>query len=201
MIAAAIAALCLSGAIHERYAAGDSAGLRTLLATAPSREDSLEVRYRLYALTRDRAVIARLPDNLSEGRPRELALLSALWAWHIPGSTPWNVVRYGRRSKALLDRALAAAPTDPLVRLIDAQSLIFRPGIAGGDVHRAADRLRELRLQLTEAGPCLISPIEVDYWLWYALARAGDPAAGPLRERLQASRLPPLYQRMLDADI
>jgi len=200
VIAAALAALCLSGTIHERYAAGDSAGLRTLLATAPSRADSLEVRYRLYALTRDRTVIARLPDDLSDGRPRELALLSALWAWHIPGSAPWNVVRYGRRSKALLDRALAGAPTDPLVWLIDAQSLIFRPGIAGGDVHRAADRLRELRDRLTDAGTCGVNPVEVDYWLWYALSRAGDPAAGPLRERLLASRLPPLYQRMLDAD-
>ena len=195
---ALLTSICMAATVHEAYASKDTAALRRLAATAPSREDSLLVRYRLYALTRERLLLARIPEDIVDGTPRELALLSALWAWRIPGSTPWNAMRLGRRSGGLLNRALAAAPADPLVRLIDSQSLIFRPGIAGGDVHMAIARLRALRTDVADA-ECGIGPVEVEYWLWYAQAKAGDPAAPAARARLLALRPPPLYVEMLDA--
>lgn len=198
MIAAVLLGVCFAQTVHDQYAAKDPVALRAQLAAAITREDSLLVRYRLYALTRERSVIAALPDDLDAASPRELALLSALWAWRIPGSAPWNAVRLGRRSNGLLGRARAAAPEDPLVWLIDAQSLIFRPGFAGGDVRQAIARLRGLRPRVGEEA-CGVSAIEVDYWLWHALAKAGDPDAPGLRERLLASRPPPLYVEMLDA--
>lgn len=199
MIAALLLGVCFAQTVHDRYAEKDVAALRQQLATAPAREDSLLVRYRLYALTRERPLIAQLPEDLAEAAPRELALLSAMWAWRIPGSAPWNAIRLGRRSVRLLDRALVAAPADHLIQLIEAQSLIFRPGIAGGDVRQAIARLRALRTQVEDAG-CDVSSVEVDYWLWYALAKSGDSAAAAARERLLASRPPPLYVEMLDAE-
>ena len=197
---AGAAAVCFAATVHDAYARMDSTALRRLMAEAATREDSLVVRYRLFALTREKALLRSIPEDASGPGARELALLSALWAYRIPGSAPWNVVTFGRRSVRLLDRALVAAPDDPLVRLVEAQALLFRPGIAGGDVQQGIRRLRELR-PLAEADPgCGVPVVEVEAWLWYGLRKAGDHGAAGLRRQLLAEGLPPLYRAFLGAD-
>jgi hypothetical protein len=194
-------AACFAVTVHDTYARMDTAGLRRMLAEAPTREDSLLVRYRLYSLTREKGLLRRIPANLADGSGRELALLSALWAYRIPGSAPWNVVTFGRRSVGLLDRALAAAPDDHLVRLVEAQSLLFRPGIAGGDARKAVGRLLELRA-LVEADTAVaaVPLVEVETWLWVGLRKVQAPEAAELRRRLLAGGPAPLYRAFLQAD-
>jgi hypothetical protein len=195
-----VATTCFASTVHDTYARMDTTALRALLADVTTREDSLLVRYRLYVLTKDRNMLRRLPEDVPDGTGRELAMLSALWAYRIPGSAPWNVVTFGRRSSSLLERALADVPDDPLVRLIEAQSLLFRPGIAGGDVRLAVRRLRELRPLAQRDRECGVPVLEVDAWLWYGLRKAEDPEAALLRGRLLAAGPPLLYRRFLGAD-
>ncbi len=196
--AALLLSVCFAQPVHQAYAAMDTVALVRLYSAAPTREDSLLARFRLYALTRERQWIAGLPGGLRDGSAREYALLSALWAYHIPGSAPWNVIRYGRRSAGLLDEALRRGPRDQLVVLIDGQSLLFRPGIAGGDVRRGIARLRQLAAA-ADADACGVTRLEAEAWLWFGLARAGTDEAPALRRRLLATSPPPLYARFLDA--
>ncbi len=194
-------AACFAVTVHDTYARMDTVGLRRLMAEAPTREDSLLVRYRLFSLTREKALLRRIPEDARGGTGRELALLSALWAYRIPGSAPWNVVTFGRRSLRLLDRALAAAPDDHVVRLVEAQSLLFRPGIAGGDTRAAIGRLRELRGRVeADTGAAAVPLAEADAWLWFALRKAEDAGAADLRRRLLAAGPAPLYRAFLGAD-
>jgi len=200
MLLALAVSACFAQQVFESFAGRDVPALEHLAAAATTREDSLLARYRLYPLTGDRRWIDGLPTDLREASGREFALLSSLWAWYIPGSAPWNVVRYGRRAGGLLDRALAEAPHDPLVRLIEAQSLLFRPGIAGGDVGLAIARLRVLRDELADGNAaCGTSAAEVGYWLWFAMRRTGDPGAADERRALEAAVPPPLFRTMLDS--
>lgn len=188
------AQLCFAQDLHDAYAALDTGRVAALHAAAATREDSLLALYRWYALSRDGRLLRGLPDPGEGASARELALLSALWAWRIPGSTPWNVVRHGRRSQSLLDRALRLDAADPLVALIEAQSLLFRPGIAGGDPRLALVRLRELSSRLRARPPCGVPAVEADAWHWYAANKVGDAEAPVLAERLRVRELPPLYR-------
>ena len=196
IVLALVLGACFADRVHNAYADHAVTLLRELMADATTTEDSLLVRYRLYPLLQDKALLADLPRTTAGMGARELALLSALWAWRIPGSAPWNAVTYGRRAGALLDRARAAAPADPMVRLIDAQSRIFAPGYAGGDVRAAVARLRALHEELPHDA-CGISLAEVDYWLWFSLVKLRDPAAEAVRDRLMAGDTPRLYREML----
>lgn len=195
---AALVAVCFGLTVHDAYARMDTTALVRSYADALTREDSLLARYRLFALTRDRQWISRLPERLAGGTAREHALLSALWAWHIPGSAPWNVVRLGRRSGSLLTEALRHGGDDALVALIDGQSLLFRPGIAGGDVRGGGRRLQLLADRLRERPDCAVPVLEARVWLWYALDRAGEhERAAELRSALLDHGVPPLYAAFL----
>ena len=199
MILAVLLSGCFAQQVQTLYEAKQVPALRALAAEAATAGDSLVLRYRLYALDRDPRHLRQLPDPTPSSPGRDLALLSALWAWRIPGSAPWNVVRYGRRAGELLDRALAAAPGDPLVRLVEAQSLLFRPGIAGGDVRLAARKLSALRQDLADDA-CGTGRAEIDYWLWFALRKMNDPSAGTMRSAMERdSTVPVLYREMLAA--
>ncbi len=190
-------ALCHGNLVQAAYAKKDVEGLATLLAEAEVREDSLLARYRLFALTREHEVLRDLPKDLDSATARELALLSALWAYRIPSAGLFQLFSYGRRSNGLLRRALDADPNDPLVRLIEAQSLLFRPGIAGGDTELALELLLELRLSVRQPCPCGLGPLEIDLWLWYAMERADHPDADRFRNTLEGRALPALYREFL----
>ncbi len=190
--------LCFGNVVNAAYAEQDVATLQALFADAPTREDSLLLRYRLFALTREQAVVAEIPTSLDSATARELALLSALWGYRIREVGPIQLYVYGRRTMTLLQDALERDADDPLVTLIDAQSLLFRPRIAGGDGAKAVERLRTLSGRIDGPTSCGVDPLEADVWLWYALHKTKSPEADALRSRLLAERLPSLYREFLD---
>lgn len=196
---ALVLGLCFGDAAHLAYAHEDPEALRALVELARTREDTLLLRYRLYALTQRPGLIIDIPTDLDSASARELALLSALWGYRARDKGLLELYAVGRRTMRLLERALALDPRDALVTLIDAQSLLFRPAIAGGSTRRALARLRELQAQVGHAPTCGVSPLEVDAWLWYALVRSDDPAAASHRAALESQPLPPLYRRFLAA--
>jgi len=191
--------LCFGHAAHDAYASGEPTALRELVALAETREDTLLLRYRLYALTQSKGLILDLPEDVEQASARELALLSALWAYHVPEARLLQLAVVGRRTMKYLNRALDADPDDPLVMLIDAQSLLFRPGIAGGSKERGLDRLTALREQLASGPSCAVSPLEAEVWYWYALHKNNDPRATEVYDRLMAGPLPDLYRRFLQS--
>lgn len=196
--AALLLGLCFGDLVHDAYVTGNPDAVRELVRYAETREDTLLLRYRLYALTESPGLIAEIPDDLDSATARELALLSALWGYRASDARLLQLVVYGRRTLGLLNRAIEADADDPLVALIDAQSLLFRPGIAGGSTERGLARLRSLREQMSAKPSCGVTPLEADVWLWYALARSGDPEAALLRRDLLERDLPPLYRDFLN---
>lgn len=191
--------LCFGQAAHDAYATGNPAALRELVALAQTREDTLVLRYRLYALTQSRGLIMDLPEDEEQASPRELALLSALWAYRTQDARLLQLAVIGRRTMKYLNRALDADPDDPLVMLIDAQSLLFRPGIAGGSKERGLNRLTALRERVARNASCTVSPLEAEVWYWYALHKNEDPRATEVFDRLMVGPLPDLYRSFLQA--
>jgi len=187
-------------ATQTAYAQRDVDRLRTLMEDASSRADSLLVRYRLYPLTEDESVLNDIPSSLSEGSAREHALLSGLWAYRAGEASLFSAIQYGRRSTRLLEEAKAHAPEAPFVLLVEGQSLLFRPSLAGKDPDAAAERFARLSETVAEDGGDGISRTEAQVWQCLALkeaARADEAEA--LRERLQSRDLPPLYHQFLES--
>jgi len=183
--------------VQHAYAQQDPDTLRTLLSQADTRVDSLLVRYRLYPLTEDASVLHDLPSDLPNGSARELALLSGLWSYRAGEASIFSVVQYGRRSASLLEEAKEQAPDDPFVLLVEGQSLLFRPAIAGRDPSAAAQSFRQLAAQAdTLSG---ITKMEADVWCWLALKEAGETTqAEELHADLLSKKPPPLYQQFLE---
>jgi hypothetical protein len=107
-------------------------------------------------------------------------------------------VQYGRRSANILTRAKEQDPDEPYVLLIEGQSLLFRPAIAGRDPTAAADCFERLAAQAdTTAG---ITTTEAQVWRWLALKEAGHAdAAQRIHDRLLRDDLAPLYRQFLEA--
>jgi hypothetical protein len=192
----AVAALSPADSTQVYYAAKDTEGLVTLCAETASEELSLLCRYRLFPLTEDEGYLAALPAE-QDGTARELALLAGLWGYRAARGPIYLLPRNGGRSVRFLEAALEKDPEEPYALLVEGQSLIFRPGFAGGDRREALarfDRLREVLPRYPESG---ISPVEVDLWRWYALVKLGDPEAQSLWHDLNARDLPPLYREFL----
>jgi hypothetical protein len=186
-------------ATHHAYAQQDADKLRALLQSAPTRADSLMVRYRLYPLTEEAAVLDGLPSSLPKGSAREYALLSGLWAYRAGEASFFSAIRYGRRSTDLLDKAKAQAPHAPFVLLVEGQSLLFRPSIAGKDPAAAAGRFAHLADRVDRRGSTGISRTEAQVWRCLALSEAGRvEEAQALNARLRARSMSPLYRQFLE---
>ena len=183
------------------YAHRDVDALRTLLDDAETREQALLYRYRLYPLTQEERYLDDLPDDLPDGTARELALLSGLWGYRAAESSIFRAVRFGQNAESLLKRAAALAPDDPLVLLIEGQSLLFKPRIVGGDSEEALRRFQQLRDRLTSGEGDTLDVLEADLWIWYANKKLGHPEADVIRERLLRQSLPPLYREFLNAPV
>lgn len=179
------------------YAAKNAAALDSLLADAPSREAALLCRYRLYPLRQHERYLADLPADLNEGSARELALLAGLWGYKAGEASLYFAIRHGLRSEQLLEEAKTKDPDDPFVLLIEGQSLLFKPKIAGGDPQAALDRFRRLREVIQQRPNEGIAPMEVDLWIWYALDKLKADQAPAARERLLAQNPPPLFKEFL----
>ena len=184
---------------QTHYANQNAEALRALLHDADTRFESLLARYRLYPLTEDSDVIDDLPsDPAPDHSARELALLSGLWAYRAGEASFINAVRYGRRSMDFLKAAKAAAPSNPYVLLVEGQSLLFRPSIAGRDVDAAAERFDRLVDVLASHPNTGIAKTEAQMWLWLALRECGRAEeATTLREALLANQPPALYLQFL----
>jgi hypothetical protein len=182
------------------YAQQDADRLRALFDRASSRADSLLVRYRLYPLTEDASVLDGLPSSLSDGTAREYALLSGLWAYRAGEASIFSAVTYGRRSTNLLEEAKAQAPDAPFVLLVEGQSLLFRPSIAGKDPDGAARRFGRLAEVVAAEQGSAITETEAHMWRWLALREADRPdEAQPLHDRLTGQDLAPLYRQFLES--
>lgn len=187
-------------AIQTAYAQQDADRLRTLFDRASSRADSLLVRYRLYPLTEDASVLEDLPSSLADGTAREYALLSGLWAYRAGEASIFSAMQYGRRSTNLLEKGKARAPEAPFVLLVEGQSLLFRPAIAGKDADAAAERFARLaEIVATEEVPG-ITKTETQVWQWLALREADrSDEAQTLYDRLTGRQLAPLYRQFLES--
>lgn len=187
-------------ATQTAYAQQDADQLRELMTRASSRSDSLLVRYRLYPLTEDETLLEDIPSSLSDGSAREYALLSGLWAYRAGEASFLSTIPYGRRSTNLLQEAKERAPADPFVLLVEGQSLLFRPSIAGKDPDAAAHRFARLSEILVDRGSAGISRTEAQVWRCLALREAGhSDEAESLREQLHTQDLPPLYRQFLSS--
>jgi len=187
-------------ATQEAYAQQDADRLRALFERASSRADSLLVRYRLYPLTEDASVLDDLPSSLPDGTAREYALLSGLWAYRAGEASIFSVVQYGRRSTTLLEKAKARAPEAPFVLLVEGQSLLFRPAMAGKDADAAADRFGRLTEIVRAEQVPGISVTEARVWECVALKEAGHTdQAEALRTHMLDQDLAPLYRQFLES--
>lgn len=180
------------------YARKDVAALEQFFESADTRAARLLCRYRLYPLTEDERYLDDLPEELeADATARELALLSGLWGYRAARASIFGAIGHGRRAMRLLDEAHAKDPDDPFVLLVQGQSLLFRPAIAGGDDAAALQRFRRLRGVLAGRSGTGVSRAEADLWTWYALRELEREQADALRQRLAARDLPPLYREFL----
>jgi hypothetical protein len=100
----------------------------------------------------------------------------------------------------LLETAKARAPEAPFVLLVEGQSLLFRPAIAGKDAAAAAERFARLAEIVAEEGVVGISQTEANAWRCVALEEAGRTSeAEALRDRMQKQDLAPLYRQFLES--
>lgn len=187
-----------TGSTQMYYAQQNADALESLMATADSRFEELLCRYRLYPLTENEGLLENLPDHLEEGTARELALLSGLWGYRAARASIFSAIQHGRHAERLLEAAKAKDPNDPFVLLVEGQSLIFKPAIAGRDEEAALHRFSRLCDVLQRVNSNTgISAMEAELWRWYALHRLGIDRAPQVREQLLAANPPPLYRQFL----
>ncbi len=185
---------------HIYYAEQDVERLRTGLQNAESRFDDLLYRYRLYPLTEEAALLNDLPRTLDNGTAQELAVLSGLWAYRAGEASMLGALRYGRRSMNILSAAKERDRFNPFVLLVEGQSLLYRPSIAGRDPDAAATSFERLRTVLDAHPEVSIDKEEAMIWHWIALQEADqDAEAASLYDKLAESDLPPLYQQFLES--
>lgn len=198
LLATLLVASSLPATTQALYAAKDVDALRRVCAEATGTEADLLCRYRLYPLTEDEAYLRDLPADLAESASaRSLALLSGLWGYKTARAPFHLVPRYGMRAERLMKRARQAEPQDVFVLLIDGQSLLFKPAIAGGDARAALDRFRTLRRVAAARTGSGVSTVEADLWTWYTLRKLNDASAASLRTRLLEQEPPRLYREFL----
>lgn len=181
------------------YGAGDRAGLERLCASVTQQEEDFLCRYRLYPLTENRALLNNLPADLpAHASARSLALLAGLWGYKASTAPITRMPAYGGRSLRLMERARALDPDEPFLLLVDGQSLLFRPAIAGGNRRHALERFTRLHAVAQRRTGTGVSVNEAEIWRWYALHRLNDASAPALRERLLRQNLPSLYHAFLN---
>lgn len=189
----------LAEATQSAYAEENVRELRSLFERADSRVDSFLVRYRLYPLTENEELLDDIPSSLSSGSAREYALLSGLWAYRAGEASVFSVIQYGRRSSQLLETAKKQDADAPFVLLVEGQSLLFRPRIAGRDLDAAAERFEQLAQIVRGSEVPGISLTEANVWRWLALREADrSKKAEALCKSLRERELPPLFQQFLD---
>jgi len=193
---------CRVSTIDQAYERIDVAGLREGLSDLDG-SDKLYGIYRLYPISKNKKDLESLPSNLEEikeASAADYAVLSALWAFksRYLGSINW--IRAIRRSDKLLKRALSIDSKDPIVSLIHAQSLMYRPKIAGGSKQDARDRLITLKGQIAGSESCSLFIQEVDVWIWKVTKEINPELAESLKSKLLSQPLSKLNRRIIASD-
>jgi hypothetical protein len=183
--------------------AGDDAALRATAARTSawlrdgSRDERYTAAYVQFRLQQLATVAKRESDVKRHGQactealetvvaddPRDaeaLALQSACYGY-LANLGGLAAISNGRRSGRSMEAALAAAPGNPRVLLVDAIGLGFRPKIAGGDPAKAYARAREAAAAFDsapapDAGLAHWGHAESWYWVGRGAAGSGDAAA------------------------
>ena len=180
------------------YARQDTAGVDRLFRhRARTRLDRLLCLYRLFPMTLDEGYLAEIPPDEGVRSARELALISALWAYKAANGPAWALPTRGRRSERILNEALRRDPNEPYALLVKGQGLYYKPRIFGGDVAEAQRTFERLRQVLARRPAPGIHPFEAEVWIWMAV-RKQDPARGAaLAERLLARNPPRIFRQFL----
>ena len=164
---------------------------------ARTREQRLLCRYRLYPMTRDRTYLDDIPSERGVRSARELALISALWAYRAADGPTWALPRNGRRSERILNLALARDADDPYALLVKGQSLLYKPRVFGGDVAAARQTFEQLRTVLRRQRAPGIHPFEAEVWTWMAVRKLDRAAGDQMQRRLLQRRPPRLFRTFL----
>ena len=180
------------------YARQDTSAVDRLFRhKARTREDRLLCLYRLYPMTLDTGYLGEIPSEDGVRSARELALISALWAYRAASGPAWRLPTYGRRSERILDAALALDPNDPYALLVKGQGLFYKPAWFGGDVaeaQRTFERVRQIVARRPTPG---IHPFEAEVWIWMAVRKQDARRGEALQRRLLAQRPPRIFRQFL----
>ena len=180
------------------YARQDTSGVERLYRTqARTRTDRLLCLYRLYPMTLDERWLADIPSEQGVTSARDLALISALWAYRAASGPAWRLPTYGRRSDRVLGQALARDPNEPYALLVRGQGLYYKPRIFGGDLGQARRTFEQLRGRLARGAAPGIHPFEAEVWIWMAVRRQDAAAGARLQQRLLARRPPRIFRQFL----
>ena len=180
------------------YARQDTSGVdRLYRRRARTRLDRLLCLYRLFPMTLDEGYLAEIPSDEGVRSARELALISAMWAYKAANGPAWSLPTWGRRSERILNEALRRDPDEPYALLVKGQGLYYKPKIFGGDVAEAQRTFERLRQVLARRQAPGIHPFEAEVWIWMAV-RKQDPAQGAaLGRRLLARNPPRMFRQFL----
>ncbi len=180
------------------YSRQDTSAVERLYRTkARTRQDRLLCLYRLYPMTLDERWIADIPSDEGVRSARELALISALWAYRAGAGPAWRLPTYGRRSERILNRALAIDAREPYALLVKGQGLYYKPAIFGGDVDQARRTFEQLRGRLGRGGVPGLHPFEAEVWVWMAVRRQDAGAGTRLQRRLLQRSPPRIFRQFL----
>jgi tetratricopeptide (TPR) repeat protein len=121
------------------------------------------------------------------------ALQSVCYGYIAGVGGTFAAIRNGRASGRAMEQALALAPRNPRVVLVDALGLYFRPKIAGGDKAKACNRFAEstaLFQVASDSGVAIWGRAEAHFWRGRCLREAGD-TMGANKEFAQALKIAP----------
>ena len=180
------------------YARQDTSGVERLYRTkARTREDRLLCLYRLFPMTNDRSYLDDIPSEDGVTSARELALISALWAYRAASGPAWRLPRDGMRSERILERALERDAREPYALLVQGQGLLYKPGIFGGDVAEAQRTFERLRTRLGGRGVPGLHPFEAEVWIWMAVREQDARRGRSLQQRLLQRNPPRIFRQFL----
>lgn len=187
----------VSDPLTTSYVQRDTRGVRRLYQNADTQRDRLLAAYRLFALTQDQSVIRDIPSDEGVNDARELALISALWAFRAGTGPKINLPTHGRRSERILDRARDLNANEPYVLLVRGQSLYYKPRVFGGDVREAKRTFEQLKRRMQGRTVPGLHAFEAEVWIWMCERKLDPENAETMKERLLARNPPPLFRQFL----
>lgn len=179
------------------YVRRDTRAVRRLHRIARTRGDKLLVRYRLFPMTMDEGLLRSIPSDQGVRSARELALISAMWAYKAANGPKINLPTHGRRSERILNQAKEINPNDPYVLLVQGQSLLYKPGIFGGDVGEAKATFQKLKRIMRGRSVPGLHAFEADVWIWMCERKLDRGRANTLKQQLLRRNPPPMFRQFL----